>query len=415
MSRMVAGANTYFPEFPGWHARALDTDRWGDATSVEYESSVGLLEADHSGTWKAVLDGKLERGKWDPDKPATLKRVLDMLAARRQRWEAEVKEFARRLEATHKGWTCHVDADSISCELASDSPYSEATVFVTSDFLDSLMTDGDAEARIRYQEGSDYMGAFGVYDERVEIHSLSELESLLDRGEQIFRERYRPNGKRAPKFHVGDLVRYMPFGQRESLVYGTVKSKPSKAGYVTITLSGRFPTDVRARLSELEAAYPGEHEPNASKRPLRPRYAGPESYSPPFRKRWSEIRSRYPEAYVTPGLGWSGPGWEQLAEEMQVLENEWEAAGYPGMQEAFAKRYPMRENKPNGARYYVWIMSADGHSILESEGPWGPHDIESAKDFARIGAQKSGRGHGRVVTFGKDPKAKDFRVVQVYE
>lgn len=63
------------------------------------------------------------------------------------------------------------------------------------------------------------------------------------------------------------------------------------------------------------------------------------------------------------------------------------------------------------ASYYVWVLGGDGLP-LQSEGPHGPHDLQSAKTFARIGATE-GR-HDRAVSRGRDPQAPSFELVRLY-
>lgn len=67
---------------------------------------------------------------------------------------------------------------------------------------------------------------------------------------------------------------------------------------------------------------------------------------------------------------------------------------------------------PNGAdRYYVWLLDYRGVP-LDTEGPYGPHTLESALPFARIGAKEG--DHDRVVSYGSDPEASSFEIVAKY-
>lgn len=65
---------------------------------------------------------------------------------------------------------------------------------------------------------------------------------------------------------------------------------------------------------------------------------------------------------------------------------------------------------PN-ASHYVWVLGADGLP-LQTEGPHGPHDLEGAKTFARIGATEG--VHDRAVSRGKDPESASFEIVRIY-
>lgn len=65
---------------------------------------------------------------------------------------------------------------------------------------------------------------------------------------------------------------------------------------------------------------------------------------------------------------------------------------------------------PNGG-YYVWVLDAQGNPLLE--GPYGPHELESARSLARIGATKG--KHDRAVSLGLRPTEKSFQIVGQYK
>lgn len=67
---------------------------------------------------------------------------------------------------------------------------------------------------------------------------------------------------------------------------------------------------------------------------------------------------------------------------------------------------------PN-ASYYVWPLASDGVTPLSGEGPYGPHDLQGAKTYARIAATQG--AHNRAVSRGLDPKSPSFQIVRVYE
>jgi len=73
-------------------------------------------------------------------------------------------------------------------------------------------------------------------------------------------------------------------------------------------------------------------------------------------------------------------------------------------------RDPFSALSPNGG-YYVWVIGTDGEPLLE--GPYGPHELETAKSLARIGATKG--EHDRVVSRGVQPTAPSFEVVRQYK
>lgn len=50
------------------------------------------------------------------------------------------------------------------------------------------------------------------------------------------------------------------------------------------------------------------------------RYNGPRHYTKAQRKAYTALRAQHPEVYVTPGVGWCGPGWEQVTEAMRAID-----------------------------------------------------------------------------------------------
>jgi hypothetical protein len=68
------------------------------------------------------------------------------------------------------------------------------------------------------------------------------------------------------------------------------------------------------------------------------------------------------------------------------------------------------EFDPNRGVYYVWVIGGNNQPL--DEGPFGPHDLEGAKTFARISATKG--AHDRAVSRGVDPKASSFEIVRRY-
>jgi hypothetical protein len=65
---------------------------------------------------------------------------------------------------------------------------------------------------------------------------------------------------------------------------------------------------------------------------------------------------------------------------------------------------------PN-ASYYVWVMGSGDEPL--DEGVVGPHDLGAAKTYARIAATEG--VHDRVVSVGRSPTARSFRVVRRYQ
>lgn len=69
-----------------------------------------------------------------------------------------------------------------------------------------------------------------------------------------------------------------------------------------------------------------------------------------------------------------------------------------------------RSHTPN-ASHYVWVLPPGGLAPL-SEGPYGPMDLKSACQMARIAATEG--THDRVVSLGLDPEARSFQIERRY-
>jgi hypothetical protein len=72
----------------------------------------------------------------------------------------------------------------------------------------------------------------------------------------------------------------------------------------------------------------------------------------------------------------------------------------------------LRSNKLGAGSYWVWLVRKGTSEPLTSEGPYGPHDLQGARTFARIGATEG--EHDRAVSQGKDPGAAGFSIVRIY-
>lgn len=68
------------------------------------------------------------------------------------------------------------------------------------------------------------------------------------------------------------------------------------------------------------------------------------------------------------------------------------------------------EATPNPKSYYVWVMGRGDEPL--DEAPVGPHDLQSAKTFARIAATKG--VHDRAVSLGVTPTSSSFEIVRRY-
>lgn len=65
--------------------------------------------------------------------------------------------------------------------------------------------------------------------------------------------------------------------------------------------------------------------------------------------------------------------------------------------------------KANESSYYVWVLRGD--TPME-EGPYGPYDLDQAKDYARISATEG--KHDRAVSRGRDASSESFEFVRRY-
>jgi hypothetical protein len=86
-----------------------------------------------------------------------------------------------------------------------------------------------------------------------------------------------------------------------------------------------------------------------------------------------------------------------------------EVLGPGGERERWAGHTP---NRAGAGPYWVWSLRKGTSTPLLSEGPYGPHDLDGAKTYARIAATQG--GHDRAVSLGRDPKVASFKVVRVY-
>lgn len=76
------------------------------------------------------------------------------------------------------------------------------------------------------------------------------------------------------------------------------------------------------------------------------------------------------------------------------------------------RRVRLRPNKTGQGKYWVWLVQKGTNQPLRSEGPYGPHDLEGGKTFARIGATEG--QHDRAVSLGRDPGCPSFQIVRRY-
>lgn len=68
--------------------------------------------------------------------------------------------------------------------------------------------------------------------------------------------------------------------------------------------------------------------------------------------------------------------------------------------------------RDNPGDYYVWTLRR-GELVPMEEGPYGPHDLDGAKTYARIAATEG--THDRVVSRGRFPASGSFEFVRRYE
>lgn len=258
----------------------------------------------------------------------------------------------------------------------------------------------------------------------------------------------------------GDRVRLVAYGE----VYGRV-NKVTKAGWVHVTIEGRFPTSARWRLRDVELA----HEQNAAGDCHR-RAQGASDYVFPERQAYpiptarcaryaltmvtwpnnepdavevaESVLARYGsdpalrdqalsvlERYQLPmaanrrgdrfRVGTHGPIFEELGHgrARKVGTSKQFTVSHRGRQvtarsrSGGEQRYQGPELDQLSERYYVWVLD-DHQRPLVSEEPIGPLTLTAAKGNARIAADRG--EHDRAVTYGLDPESKTFRVVRVY-
>ena len=66
---------------------------------------------------------------------------------------------------------------------------------------------------------------------------------------------------------------------------------------------------------------------------------------------------------------------------------------------------------PNLSSHYVWVL--DSRDVPLDEGPYGPYDLQAAKQYARISATEG--AHDRAVSVGRDPDGASFKIVRRYQ
>ncbi len=81
---------------------------------------------------------------------------------------------------------------------------------------------------------------------------------------------------------------------------------------------------------------------------------------------------------------------------------------YLSEEELEGRRFGMEPN----ASYYVWVLPPRSDEPLAREGPYGPYPLRAAEQLARIGASEG--VHDRVVSVGKDPEARGFKIERRY-
>ncbi len=134
-----------------------------------------------------------------------------------------------------------------------------------------------------------------------------------------------------------------------------------------------------------------------------------------FRRNGGDLRDRVADA-----LGWSAEqvrsmSWQSLRELVrpvsQNLAQEITTAIQSGSY-ALPEHLRPPEQRPNRTGYYVWVIDPVRNWPLD-EGPYGPHDLVTAKQLARIGATKG--QHDRAVSTSPDPQSRSFEIVRRYE
>jgi hypothetical protein len=181
------GGDLYFPDIPGWEMFSTDTDKWGDATEVRYESEGLFVYVRSDGTWNTT-DG--DRGYWDPTRPSTIEGVLDRLKSEHQDQMDDLVIRLRKMASQFPNWNTHIDEKHFSAQLTTNDPYLDDFVSVSIEFLDDLL-DGEADAEIFYAAGSDYQGHYGKDKRYHKVGSVADVANLMRRAEQLLRRKTR--------------------------------------------------------------------------------------------------------------------------------------------------------------------------------------------------------------------------------
>jgi hypothetical protein len=112
--------------------------------------------------------------------------------------------------------------------------------------------------------------------------------------------------------------------------------------------------------------------------------------------------------------------WKRKAE--RAAEKYWLGEAYPGGHKEYltsefriGKQVRVKQQYDHNpaqreGRYCVWLL--DSHDNPMSEGPYGPHDLQATKQYARISATEG--DHDRVVSVGLDPDSAGFQIVRRY-
>lgn len=86
---------------------------------------------------------------------------------------------------------------------------------------------------------------------------------------------------------------------------------------------------------------------------------------------------------------------------------------YKRSMRAMAEPGAMQPNRVGAGNYWVWTITMRGDTPMLGEGPYGPHDLQGGKTYARIAATE-GR-HDRAVSYGRDPLGSTFQIVRLYK
>lgn len=310
-------------------------------------------------------------------------------------------------EVTKTGdpWQCNYDAKwgELSCLLESKDPYDDASVSVTFSDLPDLLKGHQGsvwpDAHVHFALGADYEGHFGVKSWNEDVRSFADVGRILNKAAKLIHDHdereaaemrrlgYEPN--------VGnernDAQRMLYDEWRDLVNMG-----PAELERYASSSEGR-----EAGLSRRQAAAEGIRSGRESARAIMRMKRKPKSEW--TARDWDWARRQV--SFIKRMRGTRGPLRDKQGEPTRKLMalKIW---GHNPEKGSYTS------NVRGAGAYWVWLVQPGTNQPMISDGPHGPHDLQGAKTFARIGATEG--AHDRAVSKGRDPEARGFEIVRVY-